>query len=58
MALLGLLLLLTGFIMNIRILMGPYRGRLSPAEIMRTPPWLVSLGLLVVGFLLLTLGGH
>jgi hypothetical protein len=67
MILLGLLLLLTGLLMNFRILLRPVpaRGRspggaegtepdrMTPAEIMRSPPWLVSAGLIVAGFAIL-----
>jgi hypothetical protein len=67
MVLLGLLLLLTGLIMNFRVLRrpipargrsdggaeGPKPERMTPAEIMRTPPWLVSAGLIVAGFAIL-----
>lgn len=57
MILLGLLFLLTGLIMNVRVLTGPYRGKLTSGEIMRTPPWMISVGLIIVGILLLLVGG-
>ena len=69
MAFLGFLLLITGVIMNFQVLRKPYptfrnsetgkmqRGteRLTPAELMRTPPWLISVGLVVAGLLLLVI---
>jgi uncharacterized membrane protein len=58
MVLIALLLLLIGMIMNIQILLGPLRKRLTPAEIMRTPPYLISVGFVVAGFLLLWLAGR
>jgi uncharacterized membrane protein len=68
-ALLGFLLVLTGVIMNIQVLRRPYplipdadKGsredrtrRLTPAEVMRSPPWLVSIGLTLAGIVLILL---
>lgn len=56
MAFLGLILLLAGVIMNIQLLRGPLRRQLPPGEFMRTPPWLVSLGLIVAGLVLVLIG--
>jgi len=56
--LIALLLLLIGIIMNFQILLGPLRRRLTPAEIMRTPPYLISVAFVVAGFLLLWLSGR
>jgi hypothetical protein len=67
MALLGILFLITGVIMNIQVLRRPYRGgqrrpsdpeqasaeRLTAAEVMRSPPWLISAGLTAVGIALI-----
>ena len=58
MTLIALLLLLIGIIMNFQILLGPLRRRLTPAEIMRTPPYLISVAFVVAGFLLLWLSGR
>jgi hypothetical protein len=58
MFLIGLLCLLTGLIMNFRVLRGPMRGKLTPEEIVRTPPWLISAALVGVGFLLIVLGAR
>jgi hypothetical protein len=58
MILIALLLLLIGIIMNIQILLGPLRKRLTPAEIMRTPPYLISVAFVVAGFLVLWLAGR
>ena len=58
MVLLALLLLFIGIIMNLQILLGPLRKRLTPQEIMRTPPYLLSVGFVVAGFVLLWLAGR
>jgi hypothetical protein len=58
MVLLALLLIFIGVIMNFQILLGPLRKRLTPAEIMRTPPYLLSVGFLVAGLILLWLAGR
>jgi hypothetical protein len=44
--------------MSIKVLRGPMRKTLTPPEIMRSPPWLLSAGLIAVGFLLIGLSGH
>lgn len=58
MILLGLLFLFTGLIMNVKVLRGPLRRSLTSQEIMRTPPFLVSSALIVIGFFLVAVGGH
>lgn len=52
MALLGLFLMVTGFMLNIAILRRA-AGQLSAAEILRSPPWALSLLLVVAGLALL-----
>ena len=52
MALLGLFLMVTGFMLNIAILRRA-AGKLSAAEILRSPPWALSLLLVVAGLALL-----
>jgi hypothetical protein len=54
-ALLGFLLLLTGFIMNIQVLRSPLRSRVPAAEFIRSWPWLISVALIAAGVLLLVL---
>lgn len=54
----GLLCLLTGLVMNVQVLRGPLRSRLTPEEIMRTPPWLISAALVAIGFILIVLGAR
>ena len=58
MTLIALLLLLIGIIMNFQILRGPLRKRLTPAEIMKTPPYLISVGFVIAGFVVLWLSGR
>lgn len=58
MILIALLCLFVGVIMNFQILIGPLRKRLTPAEIMRTPPYLISVGFVILGFILLWLAGR
>jgi hypothetical protein len=58
MFLLGLLCLFVGVIMNFQLLRGPLRQRLTTEEIMRTPPYLISAGLVAVGLLLVVLAAR
>jgi hypothetical protein len=58
MTLLALLLLFVGIIMNFQILIGPLRKRMTPAEIMRTPPYLLSVAFVLSGVILLWLAGR
>lgn len=58
MVLVALLLLFVGIIMNLQILLGPLRKRLTPQEIMRTPPYLLSVAFVVAGVVLLWLSGR
>jgi hypothetical protein len=58
MALIAILFILIGIVMNLQILFGPLRKRLTPAEIMRTPPYLISVGFLVLGLIVLLLAGR
>lgn len=50
---LALLFLLVGIIMNIKVLRGPLRARMTPQEIMRTQPWMISVVLIILGIALL-----
>jgi hypothetical protein len=52
MAVLGLLLLTTGLIMNIQVLRRSRKLHIDSAQLMRSPPWLVSAGLTVAGVVL------
>jgi hypothetical protein len=52
MAVLGFLLLLTGMIMNIQVLRRSRKLGIESSELMRMPPWLISVGLIVVGIIL------
>ncbi len=56
MILLGLLFLLTGVIMNIKVLRGPLSQRMSPEQIMRTQPFIVSMVLVGIGVVVVILG--
>jgi len=58
MALLGLFLAVMGFALNLAVLRGPASKVLTPAEILRTPPWLISMGLVAAGVLLIFLAGR
>lgn len=58
MILIGLLLLITGFIMNVKVLRGPLRQKLGPQEILRTSPFLVSVALIGAGFLLIAIASR
>jgi hypothetical protein len=51
-AVLGFLLLLTGLIMNIQVLRRSRSLGIQSADLMRMPPWLISVGLIVVGIIL------
>jgi hypothetical protein len=55
MGFLGLLLLLTGFIMNIQVIRRFRSVNVEAADMMRSTPWLLSAGLIAVGVLLLAL---
>jgi hypothetical protein len=50
---LAFLLLLTGIIMNFQVLRRLGKLNLAPAQVIRTQPWLVSVGLIGCGVVLL-----
>jgi hypothetical protein len=52
MAVLGFLLLLTGLIMNVQVLRRSRTLHIDSAQLIRSPPWLVSAGLTVAGVVL------
>jgi hypothetical protein len=54
--LLGFFLIVTGMVWNIILLRGPASRHLTPPEILRTWPWMLSMALVVIGVLLLALG--
>lgn len=54
MALIGLFLLVAGFVLNVAILRRA-SGQLTPVEILRSAPWALSLLLVVAGLALLLL---
>ncbi|HLJ67613.1 MAG TPA: hypothetical protein VKX16_09675 [Chloroflexota bacterium] len=53
MVVIGFVLLIAGVVMNFQVLRRPYPGRNTAAEVMRTPPWLVSAALVLVGLALI-----
>ena len=53
MVVIGFILLIAGVVMNFQVLRRPYPGRNTAAEVMRTPPWLVSSALVLVGLALI-----
>ena len=58
MVVIGLLLLLTGFVMNIQVLLRLRKTTIPSTEIVKTPPWLISAGLIVLGIVLITFGSR
>lgn len=56
MALLGLLLLITGVIMNIQVLRRARGVGLDATQTLRLTPWQVSVGLVIAGMALLLVG--
>jgi hypothetical protein len=54
-ALLGFLLLMTGLIMNIQVLRRSRKLGIEAGDLMRMPPWLVSVGLIILGIALLVI---
>ena len=58
MAVLGLICLISGVIMNVQVLRRSRAMDMEPNDIVRTTPWLVAAGLVAVGLLLLVLGAH
>ena len=52
MAVVGFILLIAGVVMNIQVLRKPYPGAETAADLMRTPPWLLSVILVLAGLAL------
>jgi hypothetical protein len=51
----GFFLVVVGFVMNVQVLRGPLRARMTSFEIMHTWPWMISVAFIAVGVLVLVL---
>jgi hypothetical protein len=55
MALIGLILLFTGFVLNVQVLGRSRQESLRASQILHSLPWQIAMGLVVVGAALLVL---
>ncbi len=55
MPLIGFFLIVTGLVMNVKVLRRPRGEGVAAAQVMASAPWLISVAIIAVGVLLLSI---